>query len=159
MNFRALAAWLGWGPPQPEHLRRGAQGERAARAHLKRKGLKYLTANYRSAHGEIDLVFRQGEVLVFVEVKTRSSEDWQRPAAAVDHEKRRKISRTALEYLNELGRPAIKFQFDIVEVLLEDGVVREIRHWPHAFSLSQPFRYVARERLTQQKGSFDVSAE
>ena len=55
----------------PTHLRRGALGERAARAYLQKLGLKFLTANFRSARGEIDLVFRDSDCLVFVEVKTR----------------------------------------------------------------------------------------
>ena len=126
---------------EPEHLRRGRLGERAAQKQLRRQGLKFLTANFRSEHGEIDLVFREEEILVFVEVKTRSSEDWSRPAAAVDARKRRLLSRTALDYLRLLHNPPVKFRFDIVEVLLTDGEVREVRHLPNAFPLAQPWRY------------------
>ena len=64
-------------------------GEREARAHLHRAGMKFLVANFRSRRGEIDLVFQDGDCLVFVEVKTRSSETWTRPAAAVNSRKRR----------------------------------------------------------------------
>jgi putative endonuclease len=126
---------------QPEHLRRGALGERAAKRHLQQQGLKFLAANYRSHHGEIDLVFRQADCLVFVEVKTRSSEDWTRPAAAVNARKKRLLSQTALDYLRLLKQPEVKIRFDIVEVLLDAGRVREIRHLPNAFTLSRPFRY------------------
>ncbi|MBM3840221.1 MAG: YraN family protein [Verrucomicrobia bacterium] len=66
-------------PDEPQHLKRGKLGERAAKRHLQERGLKFLTANFRSPRGEIDLVFRDGDCLVFVEVKTRSSEDWTRP--------------------------------------------------------------------------------
>ena len=133
-------SWLGH-KPLPEHLRRGQLGERAARKHLRSLGLKFLAANYRSARGEIDLVFRERDCLVFVEVKTRSSEDWTRPAAAVDARKRRLLSQTALDYLRELGNPPVKIRFDIGEVLLTDGAVREVRHLPNTFSLSAPYRY------------------
>ena len=126
---------------QPEHLRRGELGERAARRHLQRLGLKFLTANFRSRRGEIDLVFRDGDCLVFVEVKSRSSEEWTRPAAAVDARKRRRLSRAALDYLRLLRNPPVKIRFDIVEVLLADGQVREVRHLPNTFSLSRPYRY------------------
>jgi len=126
---------------RPEHLRRGELGERAAKRHLQRLGLKFLAANFRSARGEIDLVFRDGDCLVFVEVKARSSEDWTRPAAAVDARKRRLISQTALDYLRLLKNPEVKIRFDIVEVLLSDGEVREVRHLPNTFSLSKPYRY------------------
>src|SRR5206468_7606851 len=96
---------------KPLHLRRGELGERAARKHLKRHGLKFLTANFRSARGEIDLIFRDLDCLVFVEVKTRSAEDWVRPAAAVDARKRRLLSRTALDYLRQVSSPAIRIRF------------------------------------------------
>jgi putative endonuclease len=125
----------------PLHLRRGAIGERAARKHLRKLGLKFLTANFRSERGEIDLIFRDGDCLVFVEVKTRSSEDWVRPAAAVNARKRRLISQCALDYLKLLKHPQVKIRFDIVEVLLSDGDVREVRHLPATFNLSAPYRY------------------
>ena len=64
-----------------------------------------------------------------------------RPAAAVDAGKRRRLSLTALDYLRLLGGPAVKFRFDIIEVLLADGAVREIRHLPNAFCLERPYRY------------------
>jgi putative endonuclease len=129
------------GNVKPEHLRRGELGERAAKRHLQKLGLKFLTANFRSERGEIDLVFRDGDCLIFIEVKTRSSEGWSRPAAAVNARKRRLLSQTALDYLRLLKNPEVKTRFDIVEVLLADGDVREIRHLPNTFSLSKPYRY------------------
>ena len=135
-----LRAWFG-GKVKPEHLQRGELGERAAKRFLQKAGLKFLAANFRSDHGEIDLIFRENDCLVFVEVKARSSEDWTRPAAAVDARKRRLLSQTALDYLRLLKNPKIKFRLDIVEVLLTDGAVREVRHLPNTFSLSKPYRY------------------
>ena len=129
------------GKEKPEHLRRGELGERAAKKHLQKLGLKFLAANYRSERGEIDLIFRDGDCLAFVEVKTRSSENWTRPAAAVDARKRRLLSQTALDYLRLLKNPPVKIRFDIVEVLLADGEVREIRHLLNTFALSKPYRY------------------
>ncbi len=126
---------------QPEHLRRGTLGERAAKKHLQKKGLKFLTANFRSARGEMDLIFRDDDCLAFIEVKTRSSEDWTRPAAAVNAERRRRLSGAALDYLQRLKNPEVKIRFDIVEVLLADGDVREIRHLPNTFALTKPYRY------------------
>lgn len=129
------------GKKKPLHLRYGELGERAAKQSLKRQGLKFLTANFRSKRGEIDLIFRQRDCLVFVEVKTRSSEEWVRPAAAVDRERRERLSRAALDYLRLLKNPQVKIRFDIVEVLLNEGVVREVRHLPNTFELSRPLRY------------------
>jgi putative endonuclease len=129
------------GEAEPENLRRGKLGERAAKKHLQRAGLKFLAANFRSGRGEIDLIFRDADCLVFVEVKTRSSEAWSRPAASVNAEKRRHLSRCALDYLRLLKNPPVKIRFDVVEVLLEEGAVQEVRHLPNTFSLSAPYRY------------------
>ena len=126
---------------QPEHLRRGNLGERAAKKFLKQQGLKFLAANFRSDRGEIDLVFRDGDCLVFAEVKTRSSEEWTRPAAAVNAERRRRLSQCALDYLRLIRNPAIKIRFDIVEILLANGEIRDVRHLPNTFKMSAPFRY------------------
>lgn len=125
----------------PEHLEHGKLGERAAKTQLRKAGLKFLTANYASPHGEIDLIFRDGDCLVFVEVKTRSSEAWTRPASAVNARKRRLLSKTALHYLRRLTQPYVRLRFDIVEVLLEEGQVREIRHLPNTFNLTPPYRF------------------
>jgi len=129
------------GKEKPEHLRRGELGERAAKRFLQKAGLKFLAANFRSDRGEIDLIFRDGDCLVFIEVKTRSSESWTRPAAAVNARKKKLLSQTALDYLKLLKNPAVKIRFDIVEVLLADGDVREIRHLPNTFTMSRPYRY------------------
>ena len=140
---------------EPEHLRRGRLGEQAAKEYLQKKGLKFLVANFRSERGEIDLIFRESskfqavsfftgnatDCLVFVEVKTRSSERWTRPAAAVNARKKRLLSQAAMDYLRLLKDPRVKIRFDIVEVLLADGTVREVRHLPNTFSLSPPYRH------------------
>ncbi len=126
---------------EAEHLRRGRLGEKVAKRYLKRAGLKFLVANFKTKRGEIDLVFRDDDCLVFVEVKTRSSEDWARPAAAVDAGKKRRLSKAALEYLRKLDNRRVKFRFDIVEVLWGEGRAREIRHLPNAFALAKPYRH------------------
>jgi putative endonuclease len=136
-----LRQLLGRRSSEPEHLRRGRLGERAAWRHLRRRGLKLLTRNFRSPAGEIDLICRDGDCLVFVEVKTRTVGQWTRPAAAVNARKRRLLTKTAFDYLDRLHRPPVKLRFDIVEVLLEDGRVTEVRHLPNAFPLEAPHRY------------------
>ena len=135
-----IKAWL-HRKDKAVHLRRGEMGELAAKKHLKRRGLKFLVANYRSPRGEVDLVFQDADCLVFVEVKTRSSEEWVRPAAAVNKERRQRLSRAALDYLRLLRNPQVKIRFDIVEVLLRDGEVREVRHLPNTFAMERPYRY------------------
>ena len=143
MNLPVLEKLKWWkdrekGPVQHRH---GRAGEQAAKKHLQEQGLKFLTANFRSDRGEIDLIFRDADCLVFVEVKARSSGGWTRPAAAVNARKRLALTRCAFDYLRLLKNPAIKIRFDVVEVLLEDSQVAEVRHLPNMFTLTPPFRY------------------
>jgi putative endonuclease len=125
----------------PVHLQRGRLGEEAARKHLQQLGLKFLMANFRSDRGEMDLIFRDQDCMVFVEVKTRSAGGWTRPAAAVNARKRLLLSQTALDYLRVLRNPPIKIRFDIIEVLLDEGAVCEVRHLPNSFEMAAPYRY------------------
>jgi putative endonuclease len=129
------------GKDEPESARHGKLGERAAKEHLQKRGLKFLTANFNSGRGEIDLLFRDEDCLVFVEVKARRRGGWTRPASAVNAEKRLRLTRCAFDYLRLLKNPPIKIRFDVVEVLLEVGEVTEVRHLPNTFTLSPPFRY------------------
>lgn len=140
MNFPRLLRllgkpWFGPGPKhaQHRHLQLGSTGETAAREHLCRAGLKFLTANFASPHGEIDLIFRDGDCLVFVEVKSRSPGQWTRPATAVDARKRRRLSLTAEAYVRQLTDPRVKWRHDIVEVLSGDHGTLEVRHLVNAF--------------------------
>ena len=125
----------------PEHLVRGQIGEEAAARHLRANGFKLLARNFKSKRGEIDLVLKDADCLVFVEVKTRSDERWTRPASAVNLEKRQHLSMAALDYLKSIKNPKIKTRFDIVEVIVKGREVQEIRHLPNSFEMEAPFRY------------------
>src|SRR5213080_5155617 len=104
---------------RPQHLRRGAQGETLACRFLRRKGYKILYRNFKGhSGGEIDIVCRDNDTLVFVEVKTRTREDFGRPLEAVDRAKQKRISRGALAWLRMLENPDILFRFDVVEVMM-----------------------------------------
>lgn len=128
-----LKSWLT--PRQlPEHLRRGAAGEVAAKHYLTAAGCTFLVANFAGPRGEIDLIFRDEDCLMFVEVKTRTAGGWTRPAEAVDQRKRLALCRTAQLYWRKLKDPRVKYRYDIVEVLMEADEVLEIRHLPNAFT-------------------------
>ena len=151
MNWRRWlpGGWRRWFPSgedrEPEHLRRGRIGEEAARDHLVAAGLIFITANFRDSRagrGEIDLIFRDADCLAFVEVKARSREDWTRPAAAVDRKKQRRMSAVAVAYLRQLKTRKVRWRFDIVEVLLHDGEVCEVRHLPNAFPGDDRYRFL-----------------
>ena len=126
----------------PEHLRLGARGEKLACAFLRREGYKILYRNFRGRRGgEVDIVCREGETLVFVEVKTRTREDYGRPAQAVNAAKQKLIARGALAWLQLLDNPDILVRFDIVEVMLaDDGGVR-FELVRDAFPLPAPYIY------------------
>ncbi len=103
----------------------GNYGERVAAAFLRRHGYRVLTRNYHGADGEIDLVCRHGEILVFVEVRTRGSELFGRPAESIDVRKEEALRRAARSYLDLLKREDVTYRFDAVEVMLKRGVVPE----------------------------------
>jgi len=126
---------------RPTNLVRGSLGEDSALEHLRAQGLVLLARNYRGGPGEIDLILRNPECVIFVEVKTRSAGGWLRPAAAVNLRKRRLLSASALQYLRQSGNPKVRIRFDIVEVLLRDGKVSEVRHLTNAFPLEGKTTY------------------
>jgi putative endonuclease len=110
--------------------------------YLKRNGYKVLFRNFRGrSGGEIDIVCRDNDRLVFVEVKTRGCEDFGRPVEAIDPEKRKRISRGALAWLRMLDNPDILFRFDVVEVLIADGTKPRVELIKNAFPLSKPYLY------------------
>ena len=91
--------------------------------------------------GEIDLVCRDHDTLVFVEVKTRTGQDFGRPIAAVDRQKQKRIARGALAWLRMLDNPDILFRFDVVEVLLLENAKPRIEIIKNAFRLPAPYIY------------------
>jgi putative endonuclease len=108
----------------------GRGGEARAKAYLEKKGYAALRQNYRSGPREIDLVMRDGDTVVFVEVKSRSKTRFGTPAEFVTLEKRRQLTRAAEAYLQQEGLTNAPARFDVVEVYLSSG---EIRHLENAF--------------------------
>jgi putative endonuclease len=130
--------------PSPSwKLELGERGEKCAARYLRRHDYKILTRRFRSRGGEIDIVCRDHEWLVFVEVKTRVNEDLGAPSEAVDATKQRHMTKVALDYLRLLKYPEVKFRFDIVEVLMHHGARKpdEVRLIRNAFEMSEPYIY------------------
>ncbi len=137
------ARWIPSARGRTPHLSTGRWGERVAERELRRKGLKILGRRVRvGRRDELDLIARDGEVLVFVEVKARADENLGRPAHAVDKAKRRLLSRAALRYLRSLRDPPRFIRFDVVEVIgsPRDGSRPVVRHIANAFSLDERYR-------------------
>lgn len=128
----------------PEAHRAGAWGERLAAEHLERLGYRILGRNVRfGSRCELDLVARapSSDVLVFVEVKTRRTEDYGRPMSAVDRGKRRAMGRAALRYLHRVKAKPAHVRFDVVEVVgAPDRDNPVVRHIESAFSLGPGYR-------------------
>ena len=120
----------------------GVWGERQAETLLSRAGLRILGRRVRvGRRDEIDLVARDGEELVFVEVKTRSSEALGAPISAVNRHKRHALSRAAVRYLKRLRVRHVRFRFDVVEVVGSPELgMRNIRHVKNAFPLDACYR-------------------
>ncbi|HEX6564039.1 MAG TPA: YraN family protein [Chthoniobacterales bacterium] len=126
------------GAPLAPHLKLGKQGEAQAERFLKKQSFKILYRNFRArSGGEIDLVCRdrKEQVLVFVEVKTRTNELFRTPHEAVNWRKRASIIRAAKEWLRLLDLPDVPFRFDIVEVIAQP--TQQIRLIRGAFEMKE----------------------
>lgn len=111
----------------------GRRGESAARRHLEEAGYRILAARFRNRLGEIDLVARDGETIVFVEVKTRRSRSRGRPEEGVTEAKQRRLARVADSFLSSRRLQGRDCRFDVVAVEEAGDGSLEIRHIPDAF--------------------------
>lgn len=110
----------------------GDAGETAALGYLLRQGYETVARNYHSRYGEIDLIVKNDEYLVFVEVKTRNEYAVTRPAAFVDKRKQQRIIKTAAVYLAESPLD-LQPRFDVIEVTTTSRGTYEIDHLENAF--------------------------
>jgi putative endonuclease len=109
----------------------GARAERVAAAALERDGLRVIERNVRLGGGELDLVCRDGDVWVFVEVKARRPGWDDAPRAAVSWAKQRRLVRLAEAYMKWRGLRDVRCRFDVVEVTIAD--VPAVHHLRNAF--------------------------
>lgn len=131
-------------PGPPSHLCRGGalknnredgrRGEDLALAFLRRLDYRLVERNFRTRHGEVDLIFYDGETLVFVEVKLRRGTGFGEPVEAVTPPKQEKLRLVAEQYLAEYEPEFAEARFDVVGILLgANGCPTEVRHIPDAF--------------------------
>jgi putative endonuclease len=117
-----------------KHLRLGGHGENVACKLLRSKHYRILARNYKCKAGEIDIVARDGAVLVFVEVKTRYYTTVARPAEGLTLKQKKRIVRASRRYLRQIEKPAVVCRFDLVELRMGRFLPRELRHWQNHFS-------------------------
>ncbi len=118
---------------EPSHLKSGRQGERLAETFLKRAGFKTIARRFSTPVGELDLVMRDGDTLVFVEVKTRADDRYADPQDAVDAGKQGRLLRAARWYINQKRCDDQPCRFDVVTVITAAMSQPQIQHFPDAF--------------------------
>jgi len=137
-----LKSLLGCSPSDGENS--GARGEAAAAEFLHREhGFSIAARNWRNPRDrreEIDLVARDGEVLVFVEVKTRAAGALVSGFHSVNARKKAVLRRAATAYLRTLERPPVTFRLDVVEVTFAAGGAAEVRHFANVRLFTKQFQ-------------------
>lgn len=103
---------------KPEEWRRslGRRGEELAASYLEKKGYLILQRNYRGGGGEMDIVAQEGDCLVFVEVRTRSSREYGTPEESITPAKAQRLIEVAQGYLQEQGDAAREWRIDLVAI-------------------------------------------
>lgn len=109
----------------------GTKGEKAACLFLEKSGYRIIKRNYRKRYGEIDIIAQKGDILAFVEVKTRKSIEYGLACEAVTKEKKQKILKTAQTYICE-NNINLNYSFDIIEVYHSAGKIQKIEHLENA---------------------------
>ena len=115
----------------------GRRGEEVAFRFLKKKGYRIIEKNYVCRMGEMDIIAKEKDTLVFIEVKTRTSALFGPPQLAVNFSKQRQLSKVALNYLKEKRLEDVKARFDVVAILLGQSQ-EEIELIKDAFDLNWP---------------------
>lgn len=113
------------------HNETGSKGERIALAYLQKQGYRILDTNWHARHYEIDIIARDGNELVIVEVKTRTSEAFGHPSEAVDNRKMTRLINAAERYIHKY-KLDVDTRFDIISVIFSNGRYR-IEHIRDAF--------------------------
>ncbi len=119
--------------PPEDRRRSGSEAETAACDYLEAKGMQVVKRNFRARGGEVDVVGREGDTLVFVEVRYREDDGLGTPEETVDRVKRLKVAAAARAYVSRIAPASWKeARFDVVAVV-GTGPDRVIRHYPGAF--------------------------
>ena len=110
-----------------DKAKRGCAGEMRAARYLRKKGYSILSSNFNCPFGEIDLVAKKGDLIVFAEVKTRSAGQQTLPREAVDRSKQQKIKKASLYYLQQYNETC-NVRFDVIEVITSKVLQRAALH-------------------------------
>ena len=112
----------------------GSEGEDLAVRFLQKKGYRIVARNYKTPVGEIDIIARDGDTIVFIEVKTRTDISFGYPFEAVNKRKRQKLKNLALLYLKRQGKES-PVRFDVISIFCMDNGKKDIEHIKDAFEV------------------------
>lgn len=115
----------------------GKLGEELALKKIKSLGYKSITRNYRCPLGEVDVIAKDGDCLVFIEIKTRRGRSLDYAKEAIDKRKRRQLSKVALAYMKSMNCSDVESRFDVVAISLNEGR-EQIEVIKNAFDLAYP---------------------
>ncbi|WP_269524371.1 YraN family protein [Coraliomargarita parva] len=130
-----MREWLSRGnsrplPPDSSRAARGRYGEDRAADYCRRQlGYRIIARNWRYKRDELDLICRDGEVLVFVEVRLRKASAKVSGYHSVDRKKKAVLKRACMNYLRRLPSPPKHFRFDVIDAALSDDGRAEVRHF------------------------------
>jgi len=108
----------------------GSKYERLTAKYLQKKGFKILDVNYRNMIGEIDIICRDSNSIIFVEVKARKNNKYGLPRESVTWHKKDKIRKTSLIYIKNNKLYDLQYRYDVVEIFIHD---KKINHIEYAF--------------------------
>lgn len=116
--------------------RLGDWGETEARRYLEAKAYVFIERNFRVPEGEIDLVMQDGDIVVFIEVKTRTSESFGTPEESVSRAKRKRLMRAAWAFLQERERIDDTWRIDVVAIEASPNwTIQRLDHYQSAFDI------------------------
>lgn len=115
-----------------KHLKTGSKGEALALQFLKDKGYDILHTNWRCSHKEVDIIARNDQFLVFVEIKTRSNLECGFPEESVTSSKQSHLRAAALYYIEEFPSD-LNIRFDVISIVLNGERIADLKHFEEAF--------------------------
>ena len=124
-------------PSRDPRQQLGELGEIVAAATLQDKGWSIVARRFRLRSGEVDLIAERGDLVIFVEVKTRRGTRFGTPAEAVTPRKQMRIARAALAFLSRTGRLERRTRFDVIEIYAAPDGIRRVNHIEDAFRLDR----------------------
>ena len=115
-----------------DHIIKGQKGEALAVTYLAEKGYQILETNWRFKRSEVDIIAKDGKILVFIEVKTRATDYFGAPEESIKDNKKALLADAASAYMEQTGHDW-EIRFDYISIIYEDAGNFQLKHYPDAF--------------------------